>query len=147
MSGAQNIPGSAQTDTPSGFVCSAPWTTVDRALYVDLKANLASVKYNRNVLSTRVGVRSKTNVALDQTFILPRASNHEANNSYEYRAVANNLMTIISANRPVRVVLVRESGELDLGLQSLFVITSPIISVRFTNTENLGDAEINLISV
>lgn len=146
MSGTM-IPASAQTDTPSGFVCAAPWATVDRTLYVDVKAYLASVKYNRNVLSTRVGVKSKNNVALDQTFLLPKAGYQQANNAYEYRAVPNNQMVIVSSNRPVRVILTRESGELDLGLQTILILSSPMISLRITNTENIGDAEINLIVV
>jgi hypothetical protein len=147
MSGAQMIPASAQTDTPSGFVCAAPWATVDRTLYVDVKAYLASVKYNRNVLSTRISAKSKNNVALDQTFLLPRASTNQANSEYEYKSVPNNQMTVISANRPVHIVLTRESGVLDLGLQTVFIISSPIISVKFSNTENAGDAEVNLIVV
>lgn len=143
----QFIPAAAQTDTPSGFVCAAPWATVDRTLYVDVKAYLASVRYNRNVLSTRNAVKSKNNVALDQTFVLPRADNGQANASYEYKATPQNQMTVISANRPVHLVIKRETGELDLGLQTIFIISSPVISVRFTNTENAGDAEVNLIVV
>ena len=146
MSGTM-IPASAQTDTPSGFVCAAPWATVDRTLYVDVKAYLASVKYNRNVLSTRVGAKSKNNVALDQTFLLPAAGHQQANNAYEYRAVPNNQMVIVSSNRPVRIILTRESGVLDLGLQTILILSSPIISLNITNTENIGDAEVNLIVV
>jgi hypothetical protein len=146
MSGTM-IPASAQTDTPSGFVCAAPWATVDRTLYVDVKAYLASVRYNRNVLSTRVGVKSKNNVALDQTFLLPKAGRQQANNAYEYRAVPNNQMVIVSSNRPVRIILTRESGVLDLGLQTILILSSPIISLNITNTENIGDAEVNLIVV
>jgi hypothetical protein len=146
MSGTM-IPASAQTDTPSGFVCAAPWATVDRTLYVDVKAYLASVKYNRNVLSTRVGVKSKNNVALDQTFLLPKAGHQQANNAYEYRAVPNNQMVIVSSNRPVHIILTRESGVLDLGLQTILILSSPIISLNITNTENIGDAEVNLIVV
>ena len=146
MSGTM-IPASAQTDTPRGFVCAAPWATVDRTLYVDVKAYLASVKYNRNVLSTRVGAKSKNNVALDQTFLLPAAGHQQANNAYEYRAVPNNQMVIVSSNRPVRIILTRESGVLDLGLQTILILSSPIISLVVTNTENIGDAEVNLIVV
>lgn len=146
MSGTM-IPASAQTDTPSGFVCAAPWATVDRTLYVDVKAYLASVKYNRNVLSTRVGVKSKNNVALDQTFLLPKTGHQQANNAYEYRAVPNNQMVIVSSNRPVHIILTRESGVLDLGLQTILILSSPIISLNITNTENIGDAEVNLIVV
>ena len=146
MSGTM-IPASAQTDTPSGFVCAAPWATVDRTLYVDVKAYLASVKYNRNVLSTRVGAKSKNNVALDQTFLLPAAGHQQANNAYEYRAVPNNQMVIVSSNRPVRIILTRESGVLDLGLQTILILSSPIISLNIMNTENIGDAEVNLIVV
>ncbi len=145
MSG--NIPGSAQTDTPQGFVCAAPWATVDRTLYVDLRCYLASVRYNRNVLSTRIAVKSKTNVALDQTFVLPKAAPGAANSGYEYVAVPNSQTVIISSNRPVHLILVRESGRLDLGMQTLFVTSSPIVKVIFANTENAGDAEINLIVV
>jgi hypothetical protein len=141
------IPASAQTDTPSGFVCAAPWTTVDRTLYVDVKAYLASVRYNRNVLSTRNAVKSKNNIALDQTFVLPKADKNTANATYEYRATAQNQMTVVSANRPVHIVAVRETGELDLGLQTIFIISSSIVALRFANTQNEGDAEVNLIVV
>lgn len=146
MSGT-HIPASAQTDTPSGFVCAAPWTTVDRTLYVDVKAYLASVRYNRNVLSTRVGAKSKNNVAQDQTFLLPKAGAGQAPADYLYKGIANNQMTIVSSNRPIHVVLTRESGELDLGMQTILILSSPIISLRFANTENAGDAEVNLIVV
>lgn len=146
MSGA-HIPASAQTDTPGGFVCAAPWATVDRTLYVDVKAYLASVKYNRNVLSTRVAAKSKNNVAQDQTFLLPQSGDGQAPTEYLYKGIANNQMTVVSSNRPIHVVITRESGELDLGMQTILILSSPILSLRFTNTENKGDAEVNLIVV
>lgn len=147
MSGIPFIPGNQQTDTPSGFVCAAPWATVDRTLYLDVKAYLGSVRYNRNILSTRNAARSANNIALDQTFVLGQTDKNAARSVYEHRAAANNSMTVISANRPVHVVVVRESGELDLGMQTIFVISSSIVSVRFANTENAGNVEVNLIVV
>lgn len=145
MSGG--IPASAITDTSSGFICAAPWATVDRTLYVDVKAYLAGVKYNRNVLSTRIAAKSKNNIALDQTFLLPKVDVNQAQTQYEYKASAKNQMTVVSSNRPVHMTLVKEGGTLDLGMQTIFIITSPIVSVTFTNKENIGDAEINLIVV
>jgi hypothetical protein len=147
MSVAQNIPGRAQTDTPSGFVCAAPWATVDRALYVDVKAYLGSVRYNRNVLSTRFAAKCENNIVTDQTFILGQVEKNMAFSTFEFKAHAKNVMTVVSANRPVHLVLVRADGELDLGLQTMFVISSSIVALRFSNTENLGNAEVNLIVV
>ena len=128
-------------------VCVAPWTTVDRTLYVDLKAFLASVRYNRNVLSTRVAVKSKTNVALDECFILPKSGTTRPATGRRIDLVPGNAMTIVSANRPVGLKVSRESGELDLGTQTLFIITSSIASLEFTNVVNEADVEINVITV
>jgi hypothetical protein len=147
MSSHSYIPGAQQTDTPNGFVCSAPWATVDRTLYVDLKAFLASVRTNRNVLSTRIAVKSKTNVAVDQTFLLPQVASGQLPAEYKYEAIPDNQMTIVSANRPVHLMLTTPNGILDLGQQTLFVITSTIISLTFKNVENAGNAEVNLILV
>ena len=134
-----------QTDTPSGFVCAMPWATVDRALVVDVKAYLASVRSNRNVLSTRFAARSKSNIAIDETFVLPASVGAPA--WRDFMAPADNVLCVVSANRPVHMILTRETGEIDLGLQTLFVTSSPIAKIRFANTENLGNAEINLILV
>lgn len=147
MSGTQYISASDQVDTPNGFMVAAPWSTVDKTLYVDIKAYLASVRLNRNVLSARVAVKSKTNVATDQTFLLPQTSNDQANSSYVYTAVPDNATTVVSSNRPVHLVLTTPNGVLDLGQQTLFIFSGPIISVGFTNSQNVGPAEVNLIVV
>lgn len=146
MSGS-NLSGMVQTDTPSGFVCAAPWATVDKTLFVDVKASLASVRVNRNVLTTRVAARSKNNVVLDQTFLLPKTLVGQALSEYEYKAVADNQMMIISANRPVSIILTTANGVLNLGLNTIFIISSPVVSIKFANAENIGNAEINLIVV
>lgn len=146
MSGSQ-IPASAVTETPSGFICAAPWQSVDRALYIDVNAYLASVRMNRNVLSARVGMRSANNIVTDQTFILTRSDKHRADAYYEVAAKAGNVSTVLASNRPVHVVLKRESGELDMGEQTLLIVTSPIVSLKVTNRQTDGDAEINLIMV
>lgn len=136
---------SVQTDTPGGFVCAQPWATVDKTLVVDVRAHLASVRYNRNVLSARAAAKSANNIALDQTFMLP--ANVGAVARYEHLAAPGNVMTIISSNRPIHLILTRETGELDLGLQSMFIISSPVVKLAFANTENKGNAEVNLIVV
>lgn len=146
MSGT-SLSGVTQTDTTSGFVCAAPWVTIDKTLFVDVKASLASVRLNRNVLTTRVAAKSKNNVVLDQTFLLPKTNAGQAVTEHEYKAVADNQMIIVSANRPVHIVLTTANGVLDLGLNTIFILSSPIVSIKFANAENIGNAEINLIVV
>ena len=61
--------------------------------------------------------------------------------------VSGNQATIVSTNRPVHLVVTRESGTMDMGLQTLFVITNSIIALEFENSQNLADVEINVITV
>ena len=136
-----------QADTVNGFVSAAPWATAERTMYLDLKAYIAGVRYNRNVLSSRHAARSRTNVLTDQILALPAVPAGAQVSRHEFTAPANNTMTVISANRPVRLVLQRESGSLDMGLQSLFVISSSVVSILLENSSNDGDAEINLLVV
>lgn len=132
---------------PGPTVCVSPWTTVDRVLYVDLKAFLASVRYNRNVLSTRIAVKSQTNVAIDETFVLPAMPKDKPSAKRKLDFVSGNQATIVSTNRPVHLVVTRESGTMDMGLQTLFVITNSIIALEFENSQNLADVEINVVTV
>ena len=122
-------------------VCVKPWATVDRTLYVDLKAYLSSVRFNRNVLSTRVAAKAKNNIASHQTLVLEPGAP-----PFKYSAPADTSMVIVNANNPVRMTLSRESGQIDLGEQTLFVITSSIHSVEFVNT-GTATSEVNLIIV
>jgi hypothetical protein len=136
----------SQHDTPNAFVVASPWATASKVLYVDLKCFLASVRSNRNVLSARNSARSINNVVLDQTFKLPATGTSVADATYTYTAAGGNVMTVINANRPVRAVITTANGTLDLGQITMFVLSSPIISVVFTNDLNEGDVEINLIA-
>lgn len=134
-------------DTPDGFVVAAPWSSIDRALYIDVKCFLSSIRSVRNVLSARLVAKSINNVVLDQSFSLLQAAEGSDFSTFEYQAKAGNVAMVISSNRPVHVILTRASGTLDLGQITMFAISSPIVSVNFVNDENQGDAEINLIVV
>ena len=136
-----------QQETPTGFVVASPWSTVDKVMYVDVKCYLSSVRASRNVLSTRNSARSINNVATDQTFVLPVTSTELPASQREFVADPGNVMTVISSNRPVHAILVRESGMLDLGQITMFVISSSIVSIKFINDQKLGDTEVNLVVV
>jgi hypothetical protein len=144
MSGTVN---NILTETPDGFVVAAPWASTDKVLYVDVNAYLSGVRFKRNVLSTRNGAQSKNNVVLDQSFLLPRVAEGVPLEQYTYTAVPDNQMTIVSANRAIELVLTTPNGVLNLGMNTIFIITSTIVSLRFKNLANLGDAQINLIVV
>lgn len=129
----------------NGQVCASPWGTVDKLLYLDVKAFVASKRYNRNILSSRYTAKSKTTVFTDQTITLPYIKDG-APSTFTYTALPGNSMTIVSANTLVNVVVKTPKGELDLGAQTIFVISSPIMSLVLTNAIEL-DVEINLITV
>lgn len=99
------------------------------------------------LLGTRNAAKSKNNVALDQTFLLPKAGSGQPANAYEYLGVPLNQMVVVSSNRAIRIVLTRESGELDLGLNTIIVLTDSFVKLRFSNDANEGDAEVNLVVV
>lgn len=132
---------------PGATVCVSPWTTVDRTLYVDLKAFLASVRYNRNVLSTRIAVKSKTNVARDETFVLPVMPQGKAATKRRIELESGNQATIVSTNRPIHLIVSRETGVMDMGMQTLFVATDSLVALEFENSLNQADVEINVITV
>lgn len=138
--------GENTTETPGGFVVNCPWKTLDKAVYVDLKATLASERLARNVLSVRNAAKSRNNLLLEQTVKLGKPTNGIPQ-SYELQGVAGNVMTILASNYPVLLELVTETGSLLLGQNTLFVITASIVKIKVTNSLGLGDAECNIIHV
>lgn len=136
------------TETPViQGVCSTPWATIDKGMYIDLSVYLASVRLQRNVLDTRAVVKSKTNIITDSNFVLPKVNTGEVYSSLSVPVAANNSCTVMNANRPVNITLHTKNGSLDLGKQSLFVYSDSIVSIEFTNTDNIGNIEVNLIIV
>jgi hypothetical protein len=138
--------GQNTVETPGGFVVNCPWKTLDKAVYVDLKATLASERVARNVLSVRNAAKSRNNLLLEQTVKLGVPINGIPQ-SYELKGVAGNVMTIFASNYPVSLELTTETGTLLLGQNTLFVITASIVGLKITNDQGLGDAECNIIHV
>lgn len=136
------------TDTPTGFVINCPWKTIDKAIMVDLKATLASDRLARNVLSSRVAARSQSNLVAEQTFRLAKVGTGQLPLSYTFMGVPGNIFTIFASNYPVQLELTNEQGTLLLGNSMLmFVISAPLVSLKITNQQNLGDAECNIVHV
>lgn len=135
------------TDTPNGFVCVQPWAYVDKTLIVDLNVYLASVRQTRNILSTRNAVKSQSNIHEESSFILPKVADGVAPTEYEHTFKSGNLTVIFESNRPVRLIAKNTNGTIDLGLTTLFVLTSSLISLKMVNEKNEGNAEVNLIAI
>ena len=123
----------------------------DKTLIIDVRAWLSSKKLSRNVLSVRNGVMSRSNIALDQVirlpYVTPGVGGVFTASTFTYTAPADNKMVIVSSNTPVYAELTTPSGTLDLGTITLFVLTSPITQIAFTNSRNITDVELNIVNV
>lgn len=134
------------TETPSGFVVNCPWKTLDKALIVDLKAYLASERFTRNVLTARVAAKSASGILKEEAFILSNPVN-SVPVYRDFEPAAGNIALIVASNYPVLIEVTTETGQLNLGQNTLFVVTAPIVKVRISNTLGLGNAEVNVLSV
>lgn len=134
------------TETPSGFVVTCPWKTLDKALIVDVKAFLASERFTRNVLTTRISAKSASGILKEEAFILSMpVSGVPVFRDFE--PAPGNIALLIASNYPVLLELTTETGSLSLGQNTLFVITAPVVKVRISNTAGIGNAEVNVLSV
>lgn len=134
------------TQTPNGFQCVSPWSSIDKTMMIDLKVYLASKRNTRNILSSRNGVKGQSNVYQDGGVILPRRESGPVT-EYVYTHPPANSATILVSNRPVRIKITNVNGQLDLGMMPTFVMLGPLVSIYLANEENLYDAELNLIVI
>jgi len=134
------------TDTPTGFQQVNALQTIDSAMILDLKCSMANDRMLRNVLSTRVGVKSDTQTHHEISFILAAVTSGP-NNFLTHALPASAKALVIVSNRDVQVSITNGNGTLNLGVGTLFVFTSNLTSVTVTNTENAGTAEVSLVSI
>lgn len=134
------------TDTPTGFQSVNALQTIDSAMVLDLKCSMANDRMLRNVLSTRVGVKSDTQVHHEVSFTLAAVTT-PPNNFYTHTLPTNAKALVVVSNRGVQVSVTNGNGTLNLGVGTMFVFTSNLTSVTVTNTENAGTAEVSLVSI
>lgn len=134
------------TETETGFVVMCPWKTLDKALIVDLKAYLASERFTRNVLTARVAARSESGILKEEVFILSKPVNGVPVYR-DFDPAPSNIALIVASNYPVEIQITNNSGTLNLGQNTLFMVTAGVVKMRVSNTQGLGDAEINILSV
>lgn len=130
---------------PDGVIAT-PWANNPKCLMVDITASLIGVRFAQQVLSSRSTAKSLSNTALVQSFMLQKSNFGEPPPCQIIKAPSNSKMVVLVANRPVRTVLVRECGRLDLGMQTMFVLTDSFVSLEVSNTE-AAETEVNLVLV
>lgn len=134
-------------DSPNGFVCTSPWSSVDKTLFVDLKVNLASTRQTRNILAARGAARSKSNIHSERSFVLSQVATGLPASEFTVDCDADNMFTVVSSDRPVRLIVTTPNGRLDVGQITMFVLTSQVVKLEFANTANAGNAEVNLVQI
>ncbi len=140
------MPAPIITDTPTGFQQTSPLQTIDSAMVLDLKCSMANDRMVRNVLSTRVGVRSATQVHHEISFTLAKVSSGP-NSAYTHALPAQAKSLVLVSNTEVQLSITNGNGTLILGTGTMFVFTSNLTSVTATNTLNTETAEVSLVSI
>ncbi len=125
---------------------ASPAGQTSQSLILDLACTLASARRMRNVLKTRNVATSAVPVLQDQVFVLPQTTGG-APSSQTVKAAAGGTCVVVSADTPVHLVLTNSNGTLDLGQNTMFVLTSGFVSLSVTNDQNTGDATVNCISL
>lgn len=133
-------------DTPTGFQVVNPLQTIDSAMVIDLKCSMANDRMLRNILNTRVGVRSSTQVHHEISFTLTAVTSGP-NKTFTHTLPAEAKALVLISNREVQISVTNANGTLNMGVGTMFVLTSNLISVTVTNTLNAGTAEVSLVSI
>lgn len=133
---------SVNTDT-----FSAPFGQQSRSLIIDLVANLASARMLRNVLKVRNIVTSSLSIMRNEVITLPQVASTAAPSQVVISPETQTSGMVLSSDTPVRLILVNNAGTLDLGQNTMAVLTSGIVSLTIINDQNLNAANVNLILV
>lgn len=130
------------TDTPTGFQLANPVETLTKSIVLDLKCSVASARMLRNLLATRVGLRSPSNTYVNTSFTLTSAT------PYTHTLPASATGLVLVSNRKVQLTVTNANGTLNLGEGTMFVFTSNLTLVSVANLQFAdGAAEVNLISI
>lgn len=139
-------PANVFCQVPDGNITNEQWGRADQALIVDLSAYLGSVKQMRNVLMARTVNVGAGNIVTDQSFSLPAQQSGQAPAQYQFNASPGNIATVITASLPVHLFLsTSRIQDLDLGLVTMLVLTSPITGLKFVNDGGQGSTEVKLV--
>ncbi len=121
-------------------------TQPSKTLVVDLSCFIASAMKTRNVL--RVRATAQNDGQLSQiSYTLKQTNAPAAPTQATIPAPAGNVATVLSSNTPVHLIVTTPNGTLDMGQNTLFVITSPIVSIKAINDQNIADADLNCIII
>ncbi len=120
----------------------APYSSIGKTLIMDLSCNLASRDMARNIMRVRATSSNGTGLVLDQQFTLTQSASGQAFSTTTIEAPSGNAATVVSADNQVHVVLVTATGTLDMGENTIFVITSPIVSVQVINDLNIANVNV-----
>lgn len=124
----------------------SPQTNPGKTLVVDLSCFIAGARSTRNVLKTRNTAQNSGGGFTQEAFELPVAATGQAP-SQKVIVAPNNVATVVSSDLPVHIILTTNNGTLDLGLNTLFVITSSVVSLNFINDAGIGTANVNCLII
>ncbi len=130
-----------------GVYTVAPQTTQTKTLVVDLDCFIAGTRTTRNVLRTRNTAQNTNGNFFQQGFSLAQVASNTPPAQLIIPAPSGNEATIVSADSAVHLILQTTTGTLDLGQNTLFALSSPIVSLTFINDLNIGNVNINCIIV
>ena len=131
----------------SADLFASPTGQISQSLILDLACTIASSRRMRSVLKTRNVATSAVPMLQDQVFVLPQAQASQANSTQKLVAPAGNVCVVVSSDTPVHLVLTNSNGTLDLGQNTMFVLTGGFVSLEVTNDQNVADATVNCVSL
>jgi hypothetical protein len=115
---------------------------VSKTLLVDLSCNIASANRVRNVLKVRAESSNYTGTVSDQQFVLLQTAAGTTPSSNTIVAPTGNSSVIVSSDSPVHLLVTTSVGTYDFGQNTLFVLTSPIVSVQVINDLNYSNVNV-----
>jgi hypothetical protein len=111
-----------------------------KTLFADIQVYESGRKQHRSVLSARNAVVPPANFITEQTLTLTAASPAVP---YTFQGTPGNTCTVIAASAPIRMVVTRTTGVLDMGLQTIMILTSNVLAVAlYPDAVNDTDVEI-----
>lgn len=131
---------------------STPPTTIDlplretsKTLLVDIKVSEVGRRLHRNVLAARNAIVPPANFTTEQTLRILRPATASPGTSHVLQGAPGNTVTVVCATAPLQIKVTRDTGVLDLGLQTLFVMSSPLLSLELLNHDVLQDVDVEII--
>lgn len=128
------------------MVVSLPLREVPKSLIVDLRIYEVGRKIHRNVLMARDAVVPPANLTMEQTLTIPHRTSATVP-SHTVIGTPGNTLTVMTASAPLRVRVTSNTGVHDLGLMTLLVFTSEILSLVLENESDdaTKDADVEII--